>query len=295
MPDAKPGTKNEAKKTEPRNPLETEQGKDFQLDRYRYKPQEQEHHYGPNVHLLPYPTLLSRLARLCSPETNQPLVNECIESIYRSLLERVIDAEFPTIVTSKATRMKDSHPHEAVFRGPVLDHRTRAVSVNLARAGTLPSHFCYDMLNRVLDPQGVRQDHISIARATNPSHEVVGSVVSGHKIGGPIEGAILLIPDPMAATGGTLIETLKLYESLGKPQKIIAIHCIVTPEYLLRVRNEAPQVVVYAVRVDRGLSPPEILTTVPGTEWAREKGLNANGYIVPGGGGFGEILNNAFV
>ena len=53
--------------------------------------------------------------------------------------------------------------------------------------------------------------------------------------------------------------------------------------------------VVYALRLDRGLSPPEVFGTVPGTLWEKERGLDDRQYIVPGGGGFGEIMNNAYV
>ena len=38
-----------------------------------------------------------------------------------------------------------------------------------------------------------------------------------------------------------------------------------------------------------------ILKTIPGTHWNQEHGLNPYQYIVPGAGGLGEILNNAFV
>jgi hypothetical protein len=38
-----------------------------------------------------------------------------------------------------------------------------------------------------------------------------------------------------------------------------------------------------------------VLATVPGTHWAEEKGLDEHQYIVPGAGGVGEILNNAWV
>ena len=81
----------------------------------------------------------------------------------------------------------------------------------------------------------------------------------------------------------------------GRPLKIIAVHCIVTPEYLRHVRTAHPEVIVYALRLDRGLSAPAILDTVPGTRWDEERGLTDHQYIVPGGGGFGEIMNNAHV
>jgi hypothetical protein len=52
---------------------------------------------------------------------------------------------------------------------------------------------------------------------------------------------------------------------------------------------------VYALRLDRGLSPAHVLDTVPGTLWDEERGLDDHCYIVPGGGGLGEVLNNSFV
>ena len=47
---------------------------------------------------------------------------------------------------------------------------------------------------------------------------------------------------------------------------------------------------MYAIRLDRGLSPAEVLATLPGTHWERERGLNEKHYIIPGGGGFGDAL-----
>ncbi len=38
-----------------------------------------------------------------------------------------------------------------------------------------------------------------------------------------------------------------------------------------------------------------ILRGVPGTFWDDEKGLNDHDYIVPGAGGLGEVMNNAWV
>lgn len=210
------------------------------------------------------------------------------------MIETVINQEFPQKRLETPTRMAEYHP-EAVYRGPSIDPETPTVSVNLARAGTLPSHICYSTLNYLMNPIKVRQDHISIARTTNERETVTGSHVSGHKIGGGSEGAIILFPDPMGATGGTLVKAVDLYKKMGKALKYIALHCIVTPEYLRKIQLEQPDLIVYALRLDRGLSPQEVLDTLPGTHWDRERGLNDKQYIVPGGGGFGEILNNAYV
>ena len=190
--------------------------------------------------------------------------------------------------------MSTAH-EEGIFENSIIDPATRAISINLARAGTLPSMICYQTLNYLLDPKNVRQDHISISRQSDAAHHVTGSLVSGHKIGGPVDGSIMLIPDPMGATGATILETLELYKNYGKAKKWIALHCVVTPEYLKKVTTHYPELKVYAIRLDRGLSPESILNTVPGTHWDQERGLNDQHYIIPGGGGFGEIMNNAYV
>jgi uracil phosphoribosyltransferase len=255
---------------------------------------EQEHKYGPNVHLLSDPFLTTQLARLCSTLTTQPLIQELVTQIYTSLIRTVVNQEFPRTNVTTRSRMSAQHP-EGVFEHQALDPSTSAVSVNLARAGTLPSMICYQTLNYLLDPAKVRQDNISIARQTDKSQQVTGSLVSGHKIGGPVDGAIVMIPDPMGATGSTVVETFELYQSYGKAKKWVALHCIVTPEYLKKVTRSCPDLQIYAIRLDRGLSQPDVLNTIPGTHWDQEKGLNDHQYIVPGGGGFGEIMNNAYV
>jgi uracil phosphoribosyltransferase len=101
----------------------------------------------------------------------------------------------------------------------------------------------------------------------------------------------------MAATGSSVSYVLDVYRRLpgGRPRKLVMCHLIVTPEYLLRVAKDAPDVVVYALRLDRGRSSEDVLATVPGTRWAEERGLDDDGYILPGAGGIGEVLNNAWV
>lgn len=268
---------------------------DIQFENVRFQLSEQEHRYGPNVHLLSDPFLLSHLAQLCAEETTQPVINELITTLYSSMLTIAVNREFPVRQARIRTRMAATHP-EGVYEGPIIDPETPVVSVNLARAGTLPSHVCYTALNYFMNPRNVRQDHISIGRTTDEQHQVTGSLVSGHKIGGSVESSVVLFPDPMGATGGTLVEALDLYKKRqGNALKYIALHCIVTPEYLRKIQSRHPDLVVYAIRLDRGLSPRDVLRTVPGTHWDRERGLNDKHYIVPGGGGFGEIMNNAYV
>jgi uracil phosphoribosyltransferase len=255
-----------------------------------------EHRYGAQVHVVGDPFLLGQLATLCSKETRQPTINRLVRLLYEGLIRTVLNAEFPRRHVSVPTRMIDSSP-EAIFEGEVLDREVRAVTVNIARAGAVPSQVVYDLLNETLEPALVRQDHVIMSRMLGPHEEVVGAGIGGMKIGGDVEGAFLLFPDPMGATGASLATAIETYKTKvpGKARRIVTMNLIVTPEYLRRMTREHPDVVVYAIRVDRGLSPPDVLATVAGTRWDEERGLDDHQYIIPGGGGFGEIMNNAYV
>ena len=261
-----------------------------------YRISEIEHLYGPNVHILDDPFLTTVLAHLGSPETAQPKLNTLVNFLYRRLVETVVNVEFEVRGFELATRMTSYYPDQK-FRGKLVDSSLKAVCVNLARAGTLPSHICYEHLNYFLDPEGVRQDHIFASRLTNTRDQVTGTQLGNAKIGGGVDDAYVLFPDPMGATGNTIVSALDYYkrELKGHARKYLALHLIVTPEYLKRVTSAHPDAMIYAVRLDRGLSPKEVLESVPGTFWANERGLDDRQYIVPGAGGLGEVLNNSFV
>jgi uracil phosphoribosyltransferase len=266
------------------------------LQATNFRLSELEHKYGKNVHILRNPCMTSWLARLCSPQTFQPQINSLVGYLYNALLTTVMNKEFPQKRLRQPTRMTATHP-EAPLECEVFNTDSRVVTVNLARAGTYPSHICYDLLNVVMDPQLVRQDHILASRLTDEMQKVTGTSLGGTKIGGDVEGAFVLFPDPMGATGNTLVSSLDHYKKVvgGRAAKYIALHLIVTPEYLKNVVSKHPDLLVYAVRLDRGLSEPKVLQSMPGTHWDEERGLNEKHYIVPGGGGFGEIMNNSFV
>jgi uracil phosphoribosyltransferase len=257
---------------------------------------EMPHRYGPTVHLVGNPFLLSQLAKLCSKGTGQPEINRLVALLYTDLVKTVINAEFPRKMVALPTRMID-HTPQGIYQGEVIDPAVRAVTVNIARAGTLPSQVTYDLLNTTVDPVLVRQDHIIMSRMIDAKEAVVGSNIGGAKIGGDIDDAIVLFPDPMGATGGSLSTAVSMYKEKvpGTPRRILSLNLIVTPEFLRRISREHPDVVVYALRLDRGLSPPEVFGTIPGELWEKERGLDDRQYIVPGGGGFGEIMNNAYV
>lgn len=269
--------------------------KDKQHQKLEFHPSEMKHLYGPNVHLLSSPLMLSLLSKLGHPGTHQPQINELVEMLYSYLVDNAIDQLFPRKLASVETRMKASHP-EASYEGEIIDSEIPCVTVDLARAGTFPSHLCYNKLNYLMNPELVRQDHFYVARHTNKEGQVTGVDVSGSKIGGGIEKAIVLFPDPMGATGRTIVEVYDHYKRSvgGTPLMMIAMHLIITPEYLERVTKDCPDLHIFALRLDRGLSSSEVLKEVPGKNWKDEKGLNEHQYIVPGAGGLGEVLNNSY-
>jgi uracil phosphoribosyltransferase len=264
--------------------------------RSHYRPLEIPHRYGDNVRLLDEPLAWTQLARLCARDTIQPEVGRLVRVLYERLSEVVLAAEFPRARIDVPTRMSTLEP-SAVVRSTGIARNTKAVTVGIARAGTMPSQVVYELMNEVLDPEGVRQDHLFMSRATDADGKVTGATWHDAKIGRDLEGRFLLVPDPMGATGSSMISAFSHYKTKlqGTPIRCIAMHLIVTPEYIRNMRVAHPDVIIYALRLDRGLSSDAILQTVPGTDIDAERGLDERHYIVPGAGGVGEILNNAWV
>jgi uracil phosphoribosyltransferase len=252
------------------------------------------HEYGNNVHLFENHITSTLLAKLCDPKTIQPHLNLYVRKLYEELLRAAMNKFFPVISQTIESRMKQFTPM-GEFQADLIDTETRAITVNVARAGTWPSHTCFEELNYILNPENIRQDHFFMNRKTNETGQVVGVDVSGSKIGGDQENAYVLFPDPMGATGGSLSHTISHYKKFveGKAKKYIVLHLIITPEYIKRIEADHPDVEIFSIRLDRGLSPENILNTIPGSDWENEKGLTETQYIVPGAGGVGEILNNS--
>lgn len=84
---------------------------------------------------------------------------------------------------------------------------------------------------------------------------------------------LLYICDPMLATGGSALETIKLYIEKGLEQKNMTFISIISaPEGIKRIHNEFPDITIITAAVD-------------------EK-LNEKAYIVPGLGDAGDRIFN---
>jgi len=85
-----------------------------------------------------------------------------------------------------------------------------------------------------------------------------------------IASRFVLILDPMLATGGSVIETIKQLTQRGaEEKKIIFINLVSAPEGIEAVLTAFPNIRIITAEVDAG--------------------LNENAYIVPGLGDFGDI------
>ena len=256
-----------------------------------------EHAYGPQVRLLSHPWPMSLLARMCHPETTQPVVGDLVGVMYDYLLGAVSGHLLTTTVSRSPTRMAEQHPAEGVYDGERIDPGQRVVVVDIARAGTQPSQHLYRGLHHIIAPSALRQDHLIASRVTDDDDQVTGVAIEAAKIGGGVADATVIIPDPMGATGSSAAAVVERYRTLpgGPPRAVALVHLIVTPEYIRHMLGRFPDVHIFAVRLDRGLSPAEVLQTTPGTRWDEERGLNDIQYIVPGAGGVGELLNNSWI
>jgi uracil phosphoribosyltransferase len=261
-----------------------------------YRRSEADHEYGDTVHILADPLALGLLARLCHPDTTQPDFNRLIRELYRQLLAVVLNAEFPRVVVESPTRMQAA-TERGVFRGAVLDPATDVVVVDVARAGIVPGMVCFDYCSDVFEPSRVRQDHVVMSRTTDANGTVTGATIVGDKVGGSIDGRYVLFPDPMGATGSSLAEAIDYYKANhgNAPTRIITMNLINTPEFIQTMQDRHPEVVMYTLRLDRGMSDASVLQSRLGAHRANESGLSEVDYIVPGGGGFGELMNNSWV
>jgi uracil phosphoribosyltransferase len=269
---------------------------DSQYQNLNFELSQIKHHYGNNIHLLKDPYLLTLLEKIGHTNTTQPLLTEYVKKAYNHLFMQIAASEFVKQKVCSHTRMIEHHS-EGIYDGEIIDQNIKVVCVDLARAGMIPSQLIYSELNYLLNPKNIRQDHFYAARTVNQKGEVIGVDISGSKIGGDVDDAYVILPDPMGATGGTISEAIKHYKEKvkGKAKKYITAHLIITPEYIQRIQKEHPDVVVFSIRLDRGLSDAKALLSEPGEFPELERGLNHHQYIVPGAGGVGELLNNSFV
>ena len=91
-------------------------------------------------------------------------------------------------------------------------------------------------------------------------------ITAGYTAVPSLEGKVLIIADPMLASGSTLLKTLELIAPYGKPKRIISASTIASAAGVAAVQNKL-----------------EIFTTAIDPE------LDQHSYIVPGMGDAGDL------
>lgn len=84
-----------------------------------------------------------------------------------------------------------------------------------------------------------------------------------------INGKIVLIADPMLATGNTTKEILNRIKTRGNPERIVLFHVIASGEGINNLMESHPEIEIYTCAIDEE--------------------VNKEGYIVPGLGDAGDI------
>lgn len=254
------------------------------------------HLYGPRVHIESDPWTSSALAKLSSSSCTHTELVAVVRAVSARLATTAFGAELPSSYAETPTRMADKHGESVgTWRGAALDPAAKIVVIDVIRGGMIPAQAVFELLSLVLPIESLRLDHLNMQRIAGADGHVERVDLSGSKVGGSIEGATLILPDPMGATGATMVRALEhLMAEHGQPARIVMLPLIATPEFLRTVLDFDERVVVYAGRLDRGMSPADVLEEVPGARWAEESGLDDEDYIVPGAGGVGELLNNSY-
>lgn len=254
------------------------------------------HLYSDRVHLTSHPLLHAYAARISFEGTEQPLLNRMIRELFLMLMVEGM-RDFPRRKVTVKTPMSETEGEKGYWVGEIADPGTKVIVADIVRAGTNPSGMIFETLTTVIDPANVRMDVFIMSRKMDGADKVIGTDCSGSKIGGSIKDAILVIPEPMVATGGTICQLLDIYKKkdAGVPQMVILLAMIITPEAIRRITEAYPDVIIHAARLDRGMSTGGARQHMPGLYKELEHGLNGVQYIVPGAGGLGERQTNSWV
>lgn len=224
--------------------------------------------FGERVYVSNSPLVATWLAKFSSKETGRRDFIDLLSLVFRYLFMRVVENEFPRDGLGVTTRMKE----RLHVTGIKAD--TNTVVVDILRAGIVPAwEFYKDLLQFLLVPEAVHMHHLVMSRLTDAEGKVMSTSIDDSKAQEPIRpDSIVVFVDPMLATGGTIDTAIGRYKKKYPDtiSKFIVVCLIAVPDGINRLLMNHTEVVIYAGRVDRELTPES--------------------YILPGAGGVGEIL-----
>ena len=178
---------------------------------------------------------------------------------FRRNLERI--AEVAALEISKELEWEDVEIQTPLGIAPGKDLKKQPVLATILRAG-LPMH--NGMLN-YFD----KAENAFVSAYRKHHRDGTFEISLEYMSCPPLDGKVIIITDPMLATGSSLVKTihyLKTESNPGQIHVVVAIACTVGIEYVLR---EQPDVKIWCGEIDEELT--------------------AKGYIVPGLGDAGDL------
>jgi uracil phosphoribosyltransferase len=201
------------------------------------------------LNLLKHPLITHKLALMRKKETRIKDFRELLQEI-SGLMVYEITRDLPIKKVTVETPLGKCDTEE-------LD--TKIVLVPILRAGL----GMVDGISKLLP--GARIGHIGIYR----DHKTLEPMTYFSKLPDNLNDSVVMILDPMLATGGSSTKAIQLLKDRGAG--IIKLVCIIgAPEGISRIEKDHPDVQIYLAGMD--------------------KKLNDIGYIVPGLGDAGDRL-----
>ncbi len=204
----------------------------------------------PNVHILDHPLIRHKLAIIRDKNTNTKQFREIIEEL-ATLMAYESFKDVPTQEIEVET------PLEKTTQTVVKENSIAIVPILRAGLG---------MVNGILTLfPAAKVGHIGMYR----DEETLTPKEYYCKLPAGIENKVVMIVDPMLATGGSAADAITLLKKRGC-KKIKLMSIIAAPQGVEKVAKEHPDVEVYVAHLDRD--------------------LNEHGYILPGLGDAGDRI-----
>ena len=200
-------------------------------------------------------------------EIRHPLIKHKLGLMRRTDISikqfRELASEIARLLTYEATNDLDTEQATVEgWAGPVPIEKIKGKKiavVPILRAGL-------GMMDGVLDLiPGARVGILGLQR----DEETLAPTTYYEKLTSQMDERMALILDPMLATGGSLVAAIDALKAAGC-ERIKALCLVAAPEGIARVEEAHPDVAIYVASIDRG--------------------LNENGYILPGLGDAGDRL-----
>lgn len=248
---------------------------------------------GDRFILFDDPYLLYWAGQLSDRRSGQRRVNKALRRIYPELWKQAFRflLEQDGVETNVTTPMADYVPEEdatCTFLSP--PKHQELVVVDVLSAGFVPAEVIRRRALEVYDEHRVHIDHIGAERVTDGVGRVVGTDISTFKSACVLQNATLIVPDPVGATGTSLVMTIKRYYELERElgqrfTRCLILHLVVVHQALKAIAAlDDPRIHVFAARMDKGLTIADPERGIPG------------GYVFgPGVGGVGERSNGRII